>query len=204
VELILVRHAEPVRVAPGSVEGPADPALTAAGRDQAARLAAWLAHEAIDAVVASPLRRAVETAAPLADAIGLPVTVLEGIAEYDWRADHYIPTEELARTNDWRWQAMIEGRWEELGGDPPDVFRARVCDTVDEIVASHAGGRVVAVCHGGVINCAVAQVIGLDRLLWMTPAYTSITRVMASRAGVRSLVSLNETAHLVADRTRKE
>lgn len=201
MELVLVRHAEPVRVAPGSVDGPADPPLTPAGREQSERLAAWLAHEQIDAIVASPLRRALETAAPLADAIGLEVEVLDGIAEYDWRADHYIPTEELARANDWRWRAMLDGRWEELGGDPPEVFRSRVCDAVDDLVARHPGRRVVVVCHGGVINCAVAQVIGLDQLLWFNPAYTSVNRVLASQAGVRSLVSLNDTAHLHGVRT---
>ena len=200
MEIVFVRHAEPIRIASGSVEGPADPALTPAGHEQSARLAAWLAHESIDAVVASPQRRAVETAAPIADALGLDVEIVDGIAEYDWRADHYIPTEELARANDGRWRAMLEGRWEEFGGDPPDVFRARIDTAIDEIVARHAGGRVVAVCHGGVINCAVAKVIGLDQLLWFDPAYTSIHRVMASQTGVRSLVSLNDTAHLQAVR----
>lgn len=193
-----MRHAEPMRIASGSVDGPADPALTPAGHDQSARLATWLAHESIDAVVVSPQRRAIETAAPVAAALGLEVEVVDGIAEYDWRADHYIPTEELARANDGRWQAMLEGRWEEFGGDPPDVFRARIDAAVDELVAQHPGGRVVAVCHGGVINCVVARVIGLEALLWFNPAYTSIHRVMASRSGVRSLVSLNDTAHLQA------
>ncbi|HEX5615034.1 MAG TPA: histidine phosphatase family protein [Acidimicrobiia bacterium] len=202
MELVLVRHAEPIRIASGSVDGPADPALTPAGHEQSARLAAWLAHEAIDAVVTSPQRRAVETAAPVGAALGLDVEIVDGIAEYDWRADHYIPTEELARANDGRWRAMLEGRWEEFGGDPPEVFRARIDAAVDDLVAKYAGGRVVAVCHGGVINCAVARVIGLDQLLWFNPAYTSIHRIMASRSGVRSLVSLNETAHLEAVRAR--
>jgi probable phosphoglycerate mutase len=204
VELVLVRHAEPVRIEGGSGEGPADPPLTPAGSAQAERLAEWLAHERVDAVLTSPQRRAVETAAPVAHALGIDAEVVDALAEYDLRADHYIPTDELARRNDWRWQAMLDGRWEELGGDAPEVFVARVSAALDEIVGRFPGGRVVAVCHGGVINCAVAQVIGLDRLLWFNPAYASVHRVAASRTGIRTLVSLNETAHLEAERTARE
>ena len=51
MELLLVRHAEPVRIGPGEGDGPADPELTERGREQAERLAAWLEPEAIDLVV---------------------------------------------------------------------------------------------------------------------------------------------------------
>jgi probable phosphoglycerate mutase len=198
VDLLLVRHAEPVTIAAGHVEGPADPSLTDAGREQAERLAAWLAHEPVDTIVSSPQRRALETAAPVAAALHLDLEIVEGLAEYDWRVDHYIPTEQLMRSGDARFQAMLDGRWEEFGGDAPEEFTARVATAVDSLIARHPGGRVVAVCHGGVINCTVAKVIGLDRLLWFNPAYASIHRIAAARTGARSLVALNETAHLDA------
>ena len=57
---------------------------------------------------------------------------------------------------------------------------------------------VAAVCHGGVINVFLAALLGLERHLWFEPGYTSISRVAAARTGERSLVTLNETAHLVA------
>ena len=105
-----------------------------------------------------------------------------------------------AATKDDRWLAMVEGRWEEFGAEPPDVFRARVAPTVDEIVAALSPGeRVVAVCHGGVINVALAIVLGLDRHLWFEPHYTSLSphdRV-AHAASARSR-QLNERAHLEA------
>src|SRR5262249_24528790 len=50
---------------------PADPGLTPLGREQAQRLADWLAHEKVDVILSSPKRRAQETAAPLADTLGL-------------------------------------------------------------------------------------------------------------------------------------
>jgi 2,3-bisphosphoglycerate-dependent phosphoglycerate mutase len=198
VDLLLIRHAEPERIAPGSASKPADPALTERGRDQANRLARWLRHEPVDAVLTSPLRRADETAAAVGDALGLDVEVVDGLKEYDARADYYIPVEELRETRDHHWRAMIEGRWKELGGEDPDVFQGRVVPCLDEIIRRFPGGRIAAVCHGGVINVYLAALLGLERHLWFEPGYTSISRVAAARTGERSVVTLNETAHLFA------
>jgi probable phosphoglycerate mutase len=197
MDLLWVRHGEPERIAPG-LGVPADPALTPLGREQAQRLADWLAPETIDAVVSSPLRRATETAAPIAAAHGLQVEIVEGLIEYDSKSDHYIPTEELAATKDERWLAMVEGRWESFGADPPEVFLARVNTTVDTLIDRFAGKRVVAVCHGGVVNVALGLVLGInaDRPLWFEPGYSSLHRVKASRSGIKSIASINELAHL--------
>ncbi|MGH9031104.1 MAG: histidine phosphatase family protein [Acidimicrobiia bacterium] len=201
MELLLIRHAEPVRIGPGESGGaPADPDLTAAGRAQAERLATWLACEQLDAVIASPLRRARQTATPIAVGQGLQLEVGHELVEYDARADHYIPAEELKAAGDVRWQAMLAGRWEEFGGEPPERFRARIVPALGSIVERFPGGRVAVVCHGGVINVYLGALLGLDRHLWFEPAYTSICRVAAARSGERSVVSLNETAHLVAAR----
>ena len=77
MDLLLVRHAEPVTIVAGEVEGPADPPLTPEGVDQARRLAAWLAHEHVDVIVSSPQRRAFETAEPVSEALGLQLEVVE-------------------------------------------------------------------------------------------------------------------------------
>ena len=199
MELLWVRHAEPERIAPGSGV-PANPSLTARGRDQAQRLADWLALEHVDAIVSSPQRRAIETAEPIANAHHLAVEVVDGLVEYDVQSDHYIPMEELRATNDPRLLDMMEGRWESFGGESTDVFRARIAKTLDALIDGHPGHKVVAVCHGGVINVALALILGLDRELWFDPHYTSLSRVVASRTGVRSLASLNERAHLEARR----
>ena len=204
MELLLIRHAEPVRIGPGTAAGPADPHLTERGRAQADRLAAWLAAEPVDAVLSSPLRRARDTAEPVGRALGVDVEVVDDLMEYDARSDFYIPVEELRETRDHHWTAMIEGRWDELGGEPPDQFRARIVPCVDAIIERFPGGTVAAVCHGGVINVYLAALLGLDRHLWFHPEYTSISRVAAARTGERSVVTLNETAHLVATRDARE
>ncbi len=204
MELLLIRHAEPVRIGPGTATGPADPHLTERGRLQAERLAAWLVDEPVQAVLSSPLRRARDTAAPIGRVLGADVEVVDGLMEYDAQADFYIPVEELRETRDHHWTAMIEGRWDELGGEPPEQFRARIVPCVDAIVERFPGGTVAAVCHGGVINVYLAALLGLDRHLWFHPEYTSINRVAAARTGERSVVTLNETAHLVATRDARE
>ncbi len=201
MDLVIVRHAEPVRVEAHETNGnPADPQLTERGRTQADRLADWLRHEHFDAILVSPKRRAIETAAPIAHALAMPALVVDGLIEYDSLATEYIPIEEMQANGDPRFAAMIEGRWEEFGGEAPAAFRARISMTLDTIIAQHAGQRVIAVCHGGVVNLALAIVAGLERHLWFRPEYTSISRIVASRNGARSVQSINETAHLFGRR----
>jgi 2,3-bisphosphoglycerate-dependent phosphoglycerate mutase len=200
VELLLIRHAEPVRIAEGEVEGPADPGLTARGRVQAERLSAWLATEQIDAIVTSPARRARETAAPLATALGIEPEIDEGVSEYDAASGSYIPIEELREAKDERWFATIEGRWADVGGVDPHEFQARVIPAVDALIERHPGQNLAVVAHGGMINVYLAQVLGLSRVLWFHPEYTSISRVRAARTGEKSLCTLNETAHLIGIR----
>ena len=201
MDLVIVRHAEPVRVEAHETNGqPADPHLTERGHRQARRLADWLSHERYDAILVSPKLRAIETAMPVAIALSMPTIVVDELIEYDSSADEYIPIEEMQASGDPRFTAMVEGRWEEFGGEAPEIFRARISDTLDTIINKYAGQRVLAVCHGGVVNVALAIVAGLDRHLWFRPDYTSISRVVASRSGIRSVQSINETGHLLGRR----
>jgi probable phosphoglycerate mutase len=193
LELLLIRHAEPVRIV--EADEPADPPLHERGRSQAEALAGWLAGETLDAVWSSPMRRARETAAAVATRLGLQVVVDDDLAEFDREATSYIPLEELRATRDDRWVAMVEGDLSEFEVDP-DAFRRGVVVAVERIVSANPGRTVAVVCHGGVINAYAAEVLGIDRLLFFEPRYASVNRVAASRDGVRSIVSLNETAHL--------
>lgn len=193
MELILVRHAEPVRIV--DADGPADPPLAERGARQAEALAAYLAEEGIGAVWSSPMLRARETAAPLAAALGIDVVVDTELAEWDREATSYIPIEELKAAKDERWVAMVEGNLEGDGIDL-DAFRTGVVGAMDHIVTGNPGASVAVVCHGGVINTYLAHILGIDRPLWFEPKYTSIHRVLASRRGDRSLETLNEVAHL--------
>ena len=204
MDLVLVRHAEPVRLTVADTGGaPADPSLTDRGRDQARRLADWLAHESFDVVLTSSKARAIETAEPVAARLGAMPTIDDGWLEYDAASHDYIPMEEMRATKDPRLEAMYAGDWTSFGNADPARFRLQVAEALDRTIAGHGGQRVLVVCHGGVINVALALVAGLDRHLWFEPDYTSLSRVMASRRGVRSVVSINETAHLYARRDHR-
>jgi len=192
MELLLIRHGLPVRHAS---ESGADPALADDGVAQAEHLADYLSVESIDAVYASPMRRALETAAPLARHFGLGIVVSDGLAEWDRNADEYVPIEELRASDDPRWQAMLAGEW--ISDEDPASFAVRVVDAVEAIIDVHPGQVVAAVCHGGVVNAYLAHLLGRSEAgAFFAPDYTSIHRIAASRRGHRAILTLNETAHL--------
>ena len=177
-------------------EGIADPELSVAGHQQAKFLTEYLSSEEITALYSSPQQRALQTVEPISAARGLPVTTVDDVAEWDRNSSFYIPTEELKAANDPRWQAMVRGEWT-ADDDTMEGFRTRVVVAVEAMVAAHHGERIVVSCHGGVINAYLAHVLGLPISKgFFYPNYTSINRVMASRGGHRSVMTLNETTHL--------
>jgi broad specificity phosphatase PhoE len=195
VELVLVRHALPVRIDSTPDGRPADPGLADRGREQAQRVLQALSLDRIDAVYSSPAARALETAAPLVEKLGLPLEVEPGIAEFDAGDPSYVPVEELRAANDPRWQALVRGDLMTANVDPV-AFRNRVVAGVERVVALHPGQRVVLFSHSGTINAYCGHVLGQQRALWFAPDYASVTRVGASRDGRRGVISLNETAHV--------
>jgi broad specificity phosphatase PhoE len=199
MQLIFVRHALPVRQVLDS--GRADPALSSTGSAQAVALGDWLGREPVDAVATSPARRAVETAAPLARRCRLTPVTIADLDEFDAGSASYVPVEEMRATGDPRWHLLRQGR---LYGTDSEAreFRARVVAAVESLVAAHPARRVAVVCHGGVINAYLGHILGIDTPLWFSARYTGISRVLASRSGRRSLVTLNETPHLARDDLR--
>jgi probable phosphoglycerate mutase len=191
VELLLVRHGLPLQVV--GADGPADPALAPEGTRQAVELAAYLADDHIDAIYASPLRRARETAEPLAAALGLQLLIDEDLAEMDRFSNTYVPMEELRRNPELAAQVKVSV---DADRETSADFRSRVITVIEKIIDAHAGERVLVVCHGGVINNYFAHVLGLTGDVVLEPRYTSVNRLLASRRGHRNIESLNETHHL--------
>lgn len=194
MEVILIRHAIPVRRELES--GVADPELSDQGRHQARLLADYLAEERIDAIYASPMRRAIETASPIAEIMNLPVISVDGVAEFDRHSEWYVPVEELKAANDPRWRDLVSGQWTATH-ETEEEFIHRIVTSIEEIVERHSSQRVLVVCHGGVINAYVASILELaNKRGFFYPNYTSIHRIAAARSGERSVVTLNETSHL--------
>ena len=186
MKLLLIRHAEP-----DTAGGPRpDPPLSERGREQGAALAAWLAGEDLAAVYTSPLRRARETAAFLP---GEAVAV-DGLAEVGG-AGEYVAADVLRRSGDPRWAALLSGDLAVYGADVA-AFRAAVVAAIDGIVENHPGETVAVVSHAGVINGYLGAHLGVEsRLIWSAIDYTGVTRVLASRDGVRTIWALNEQPH---------
>jgi probable phosphoglycerate mutase len=195
MELLLIRHALPVRIE-GEEGTAADPELADVGHEQAAALAGYLAGERIDVLYVSPLRRALQTAEPVSAQLGLEMIIDEELAEFDRHSHFYIPIEELKQEKDERWDDLIQGRWGADGEVDPNTFQNVVVEAVERVIKANAGKTVAIVCHGGVINAYFAHLLKLDFPMFFEPAYTSISRVLASSAGQRQVKSINESAHV--------
>jgi probable phosphoglycerate mutase len=191
VQLILVRHARPVELTVDS--GRADPSLSEEGREQAARLAAALSWTGVDAVYASPLRRALETAAPTAAVTELNVTVDEGLLELDSRLGAYVADDQVD-THGALADAYFKGDWTGISSESPDEFVQRVCGCLDGIVARHRGETVAVFTHGGVISAWVAAVVGADRfpITWFLCDYGAMNRFATQGHDRTRILSLNE------------
>jgi probable phosphoglycerate mutase len=195
-ELLLIRHGLPV-------SGVAQPGLAPEGVEQARRLGTWLAGEDVDVLVTSPMRRARETAAGIGEEMGREVdAVVDDLREWDTdlppRA--YTAVEEMGPT-DPRAIAVAEGRYEDFVPQLDiDAFRRRTAGCLAELFERWPVGRLAAVCHGGTINAMVGGVLQIPALFWLNPGYTSVTRLRRMAGGRVVVVSVNETAHLLATR----
>jgi probable phosphoglycerate mutase len=192
VQLLLVRHALPWRSEHG--EGP-DPELSDTGVLQAQRLPDALARYPIARVVSSSQRRAIQTAEPVAKANGLAIDVDERFAEYDRELAGYLPIEQLRTERPEDWARMAQGH---LPADVDETaFCARVsAATADVVDAADPGQTVALFSHGGVINVVLHQILGTPRLLSFPIDYASVTRLLYSRSGQASVVSVNATDHV--------
>jgi len=171
---------------------PADPPLSRDGHEQAVRMAFRMQRETIDRLYSSPMNRAYQTAEHLARLANKEIEVKQGLAEFDRQDKDYIPVEELKELNHERWVQLMRG---EAGVDF-DEFSCTVIQGLEHIVRENKGKRVAIICHGGVINVWTAHIIGFPPRLFFYPGYTSINRFMCASSGERSVITLNETAHL--------
>jgi 2,3-bisphosphoglycerate-dependent phosphoglycerate mutase len=194
MELLLIRHALPVRIE--AAEGVADPPLAELGERQSDALAEYLAGEDVEVLLTSPMRRARQTAAPVAARLGLEEAVVDGLAEFDRDSNWYIPIEELRAAGDPRWLSYLDEHWGTDTGLDPAGFRAGVVRCIEDVIDANPGRKVVAIAHGGVINAYVAHVLQTPSPGVFEPLYTSITRVLASREGHRMMKCMNEAAHV--------
>lgn len=157
--LILARHGETEWNASGRWQGHADPPLNERGRAQAAALADALKAADVEAIVASDLRRALETAELVGRGLGLAVTSDRGLREIDvgsWSGLTRTQVSERFPDGFARWQAGEIGH----DGETREELTERIVAALLRIGRVHEGKRVLVVTHGGAIRAALRHATG--------------------------------------------
>lgn len=150
--ILLLRHGQSEWNALGRWQGQADPPLSAVGRAQA--VAASRSVGVVDAVVASDLARAYDTALVIADATGVgPVVLDAALRERDAGEWSGLTRAQIHRS----WPGYLDDGRRPRGWEPDDALLARVLPALGRIAALAPGGAVLAVTHGGVVYALEAH-----------------------------------------------
>jgi broad specificity phosphatase PhoE len=204
VLLLLIRHGESVYNAEGRVQGQSDVELSPLGLRQAEAIAECLDGMGIDAVYSSPLRRAMQTAQPVAARLGLTV-----------QSDDRLKELHAGVFQDLLW-SEIEARYpDEFGlwrGEQPDVAIPEGESRRDLMVRGEAALRairegphqkVAVIAHGGILAAALKAVLQIPAELNPFSLFNaSISRLAWSKSP--KLLTLNELDHLRAKGMERE
>jgi probable phosphoglycerate mutase len=189
--IIAIRHGETTWNVDTRIQGHLDIPLSANGRWQAERLAEALRDEPIQAIYASDLARAWETAHYVGQAQGLPVTKEMGLRERDFgdfEGKTFAEIEMLLPEQSMRWRKR-DPEFYPAGGESLITLRTRVLAAVERLAALHSGEQIALVGHGGVMDVLYRAATRLDiqaprtwelgnaainRLLWTPGGFTLV------------------------------
>ncbi|MFM9878835.1 MAG: histidine phosphatase family protein [Burkholderiaceae bacterium] len=206
--IIAVRHGETAWNVDNRVQGHLDIPLNATGRGQVQRLGEVLAGEPVDAIYSSDLWRAWDTALAIATAASaaLPKQQARSLLqpETGLRERHlgvfegktFTEIETLWPQECRRWRQR-EPDFAPAGGESLVALRARVMEAVHRLAARHAGGQIVLVAHGGVMDVLYREATGQEiqaRRSW-TLGNAAINRLLWSEQHL-ALVGWADTRHL--------
>jgi broad specificity phosphatase PhoE len=200
MKLILIRHGETEWNKQRRIQGcRSDTRLSPKGLEQADRLAAALRKERIDAIYASPMKRASETAQIIAEACKLPVHVFNELREIDAGELDGMFERELTGPYETAWKEFRNGNASTPlpGGESLQDLQKRTSWAVDRMLEKHIDGTVVVVAHLLANLVIVCQVLGinLSQIARLKQAPASITILELTTQG-NSLLLFNDTCHL--------
>jgi probable phosphomutase (TIGR03848 family) len=193
--VLFVRHGQTATtgtILPGRAPGLH---LSDAGHEQAGAAAARIAElERLDAIYASPLERARETAAPIAGVRKQKVTIDRGLLECDFGEWTGGELKKLMKLPEWRTVQSYPSGFRFPGGESFVEMQDRMVGTVQRLVVRHPGGVVVCVSHADTIKAAVAHALGthLDLFQRIVISPCSITAV-AYGTGTPIVLTVNST-----------
>jgi broad specificity phosphatase PhoE len=201
--IILVRHGQTGwNVGAGSGErfrGRVDLPLDDTGLAQAQAVAERLADHPIVAVYSSPLKRAVETARPTAQQLGLPVQPLPGIIDVNYGDWQGLSHPEVATS-----YPDLYPRWLETPqrvrfphGESLRQVRLRGMAALKEVAARHEGQVILLVAHQVVNKVLVCAMLGLNNShFWHIRQDNACLNVFEHQDGIFTAVLINDTCHL--------
>ncbi len=189
---LLIRHGENNYVRQGRLPG-RKPGLhlNEKGHQQAQMLAEKLKEAPIKAVYSSPLERALETARPIAEALGLEVVPREGLIETDVGEWQDKKLKGLARLKIWRQLMMAPSRFRFPGGEGFVEAQERIRREIDTLCAMHdPKDLIVCVSHADPIKLAIAFYLGLpiDLFQRLSVSPASISTLLIHEHGSRLLM----------------
>lgn len=198
--LLLTRHAQTVWHAENRYAGRgSDIDLTEAGRAQVQELAAWAKRQRLDAVGCSPVRRAVETARPCAEAAELVLQVIDDLREVDFGAAEGHTLDELRRVDPDMVRRFADDPAQHPfpGAERPAAAAARCAAALRDAAGQHPGGRVLVVAHNTLLRLGLCALLGLPigryRQLFPRLDNAAVTEITIPRdgSGPASLLTLN-------------
>jgi ribonuclease H / adenosylcobalamin/alpha-ribazole phosphatase len=199
---ILLRHGATEYSPAHRFAGRSDLDLTPAGIEQARQAAERVAELAeVAAVYSSPLLRARHTARLLAERLGLPVAVEDGLIETDFGDWDGYTHDEVRQ----KWPAEL-GRWladplvAPPGGESLAVTIERVRQAADRIRARHVGESVVLVSHVWPIKALIQLALGAPPIVMhrMYLSAAAISTIDYRADGTALLTSFNATGQLTS------
>jgi probable phosphoglycerate mutase len=181
------------------VDGHGDPPLAPEGHEQARRVADRLADQRIDALYVTTLQRTQQTAAPLAERLGLEVVIEADLREVhlgEWEGG--LLRQHVADGHPVALRVLAEERWDVIpGAESQEAFAARTRSGLARIVEANVGRRVAVFAHGGVIGELLRQAAdGRRGFAFDTADNGSVSHLlwMHGRWMVRRF---NDTSHLL-------
>jgi probable phosphoglycerate mutase len=204
LRLLLVRHGQTawnLGAGPERFRGRTDLPLDATGLAQAEAVGRRLATASIAAIYASPLQRARQTAAPLAERLGLPVQPQEGLLDINYGLWQGLTQAEAATAYPdlHRLWSTNPGRVRFPEGESLDDVKGRLGALLGQLAALHPGQTIVLVGHQIVNKVLICALLGLnldqiDRI-GQEPAALNVFEQDGGRWDLRQL---NDCCHLVA------
>lgn len=160
--LLLIRHGENDWVGTHRLAGRTNGVhLNDKGREQSVKLAEQLANQPISAIYSSPLERCLQTAEPVAAALGQQVIQEPGLLEVDYGAWQGGDLRELSKTPEWQSVQHFPSTFRFPGGETLHQTQSRAVWTIDHIVQAHPNQLIALFSHGDVIRTTLAHYMGI-------------------------------------------